>query len=167
MRKFSIPSFSFLTGFFFYRPLDSKREPIYDAVVIYFVTPTQEAIARISRDLHSHLYSSYYFNFITPISRPLLEDLAKAAVASGCANQIAKVTSIHAIWTRSRVYVNPSVSPSLSSLSLSLAFSLSFSSLSLCFLSVFSLSLFSLSSLSLSFSSLSSLSLLPSLMLGI
>ena len=75
----------------FYRPLDSNREPIYDAVVVYFVTPSQEAISRISRDLHSHLYSSYYFNFITPISRPLLEDLGKAAMASGCANQIAKV----------------------------------------------------------------------------
>ena len=37
------------------------------------------------------MYESYYFNFISPISRSLLEDLGKAALEANCVPQITKV----------------------------------------------------------------------------
>ena len=43
------------------------------------------------QDLHNNLYETYYFNFISPISRSLLEDLGKAALEANCVPQIAKV----------------------------------------------------------------------------
>lgn len=53
--------------------------------------PTKENIAKICQDCKAQLYDSYYFNFITPISRSLLEDLAKAAIEANCVPQISKV----------------------------------------------------------------------------
>ena len=53
--------------------------------------PTRENIAKICQDCKAQLYDSYYFNFITPISRMLLEDLAKAALEANCVDQISKV----------------------------------------------------------------------------
>ena len=75
----------------FSRLVDSQREPIPDASAVYFIVPSASTILRLCRDCHSHLYDSMYFNFITPIGRPLLEDLAKAAVESNSSTQIMKV----------------------------------------------------------------------------
>ena len=74
-----------------HRLIDSPREQIRDAVAVYFVLPNRENIAKICQDCKAQLYDNYYFNFITPISRSLLEDLAKAAVESNCVAQISKV----------------------------------------------------------------------------
>ena len=74
-----------------YSSVDSNREPVPDAAAIYFVTPSQETVSRLCRDLHSYLYESYHFNFITPVPRPLLEEVAKAAVDANCVSQISKV----------------------------------------------------------------------------
>ena len=71
--------------------IDSPREQIQDAVAVYFVRPTRENIDKICQDCQAQLYSSFYFNFISPISRSLLEDLARAAVTANCVDQIAKV----------------------------------------------------------------------------
>ena len=71
--------------------IDSSREQIQDAVAVYFVRPTRENIDKICQDCQAQLYSSFYFNFISPISRSLLEDLARAAVTANCVDQIAKV----------------------------------------------------------------------------
>lgn len=71
--------------------IDSSREQIQDAVAVYFVRPTRENIDKICQDCKAQLYSSFYFNFISPISRSLLEDLARAAVEANCVEQIAKV----------------------------------------------------------------------------
>lgn len=71
--------------------IDSPREQISDAVAVYFLMPTRENIAKICQDCRAQLYDSYYFNFTTPISRTLLEDLAKAALEANCVAQISKV----------------------------------------------------------------------------
>lgn len=76
------------------RLIDSPREQIIDAVAVYFLMPTRENIAKICQDCKAQLYDSYYFNFITPISRPLLEDLAKATLEANCVAQISKVRRV-------------------------------------------------------------------------
>ena len=53
--------------------------------------PSQENIDRICRDCKAQLYDNYYFNFITPIPRAMLEQLAKAAVETNTVAQISKV----------------------------------------------------------------------------
>ena len=73
------------------RLIDSPREQISDAVAVYFLMPTKENIAKICQDCKAQLYESYFFNFTTPISRSLLEDLAKAALEANCVTQISKV----------------------------------------------------------------------------
>lgn len=74
-----------------FSPIDSSREQVLDAAAVYFIVPSDGNIKRICRDLHNHLYDTYYFNFITPIPRPLLEELAKAAVDANCISQVTKV----------------------------------------------------------------------------
>ena len=56
--------------------------------------PSRENIAKICQDCKAQLYDSYYFNFITPISRTLLEDLAKAALEANCVTQISKARNV-------------------------------------------------------------------------
>ena len=82
------------------RLLDSPRDQIQDAVAVYFVRPTRENIDRICQDCKAQLYSSFYFNFISPISRSLLEDLARAAVTANCVEQIAKVCVVYYVQVR-------------------------------------------------------------------
>lgn len=54
--------------------------------------PSPENIERICNDCRAQLYDNYYFNFITPIPRDMLEKLANAAVACNCVSQISKVS---------------------------------------------------------------------------
>lgn len=58
---------------------------------VYFVEPTAENIGRISKDIASGLYESFYLNFSSAIPRPLLEDLAYNSVQTGSSALIAKV----------------------------------------------------------------------------
>lgn len=62
--------------------LHSDREPIPDCPAVYFVNPTPENLQRISRDLKEALYESFELNFISPIKRDKLEDLAQASLSS-------------------------------------------------------------------------------------
>lgn len=71
--------------------IDSEREQIPDAVAVYFVVPSQENIARICQDCRSQAYESYYFNFITPLPRDGLEELARTAVEARCEAQVVRV----------------------------------------------------------------------------
>ncbi|CAL1268751.1 unnamed protein product [Larinioides sclopetarius] len=71
--------------------LHSDREPIPDVPVIYFVMPNEENISRIGQDFRNQLYDSFYLNFISPISRSYLEDLASAALQAGCVSSINSV----------------------------------------------------------------------------
>ena len=45
----------------------------------------------MNKDLKNELYESYYLNYISPIPRSLLEDVAQAAISANCASQISKV----------------------------------------------------------------------------
>lgn len=71
--------------------LHSDRDPIPDVPAVYFCLPTEENLGRISQDLHNGLYDTYHLNFISPISRQKLEDLASAALQANCVSQIQKV----------------------------------------------------------------------------
>lgn len=72
--------------------LQSRRDPVPDVPAIYFCLPTEENISLIGQDLHNQLYDSYYFNFISSISRQRLEDLASAAISAQRVSQILKVS---------------------------------------------------------------------------
>ncbi|RGB25592.1 snare binding protein Sly1 [Rhizophagus diaphanus] len=71
--------------------LRSERQPISDVPAIYFVEPTTENVQRIGEDLAKNLYESYYINFLTAISRPLLEELAAATIQNNTSNSISQV----------------------------------------------------------------------------
>lgn len=71
--------------------LHSDREPIPDSPAVYFVNPTPENLQRISRDLKEALYESFELNFISPIKRDKLEDLAQASLSSDSAHLISKI----------------------------------------------------------------------------
>lgn len=71
--------------------LHSDRDSIPDAPAVYFCVPNEENLGRICQDFQSGLYDVYHLNFISPISRQKLEDLAAAALQSGCVANIHKV----------------------------------------------------------------------------
>lgn len=77
--------------------LHSDRDAIPDAPAIYFCAPTEENLDRIAQDLQAGLYDVYHMNFISPISRRRLEDLAAAALQAGT------VAAIHKVYDQ---YVN-------------------------------------------------------------
>lgn len=71
--------------------LHSDRDSIPDVPAIYFCAATEENLGRIAQDFQSGLYDVYHLNFISPISRQKLEDLAAAALQAGCVANIHKV----------------------------------------------------------------------------
>ncbi|TCD68081.1 Vesicle trafficking between the ER and Golgi [Steccherinum ochraceum] len=60
--------------------LHSARPPLPDVPAVYFVSPTLANVKRIAEDLQKGLYESFHLNFIEPLPRALLEELA-ASVA--------------------------------------------------------------------------------------
>lgn len=72
-----------------------SRDSVPDVPAIYFCCPTDENLRRISEDLRNGLYGSYYFNFISPISRQKLEDLASAAIGANAVAQVRKRQNIY------------------------------------------------------------------------
>lgn len=71
--------------------LHSDRDSIPDAPAIYFCAPTEENLGRIAQDFQNALYDAYHLNFISPISRQKLEDLASASLQAGCVANIQKI----------------------------------------------------------------------------
>lgn len=71
--------------------LHSDRDPIPEVPAIYFCAATEENLGRIGQDFHKGLYDYYHLNFISPISRQRLEDLASAALQASCVANIQKV----------------------------------------------------------------------------
>lgn len=71
--------------------LHSDRKHIPDVPAIYFVQPSRENIKRIAEDVAKNLYDSYYLNFISSLSRPLMEELAAETLKSGSVNMINQV----------------------------------------------------------------------------
>ncbi|XP_065660731.1 sec1 family domain-containing protein 1 isoform X2 [Hydra vulgaris] len=71
--------------------LHSDRDEINDVPAVYFVYPSEENIRRICQDLQNGIYEKYYLNFISPISRHRLEDIATATLQANCVELVAKV----------------------------------------------------------------------------
>ncbi|CAF0722597.1 unnamed protein product [Didymodactylos carnosus] len=72
-------------------PLKSERDPVDEIAAVYFIMPTKENIQRITKDFRDNLYDNYYLNFIAPIPRDLLEDLATSALEFNCQHHISKI----------------------------------------------------------------------------
>ncbi|OXU18461.1 protein sly1 homolog [Nasonia vitripennis] len=71
--------------------LHADRDPIPEVPAVYFCAPTDENIGRIGQDLQNNLYDIYHMNFISPIPRHKMEDLAAAALMAGAVANIHKV----------------------------------------------------------------------------
>jgi len=71
--------------------IDSQRDPVPDVPAVYFCQPTDANLNRIGQDLEANLYGSYHFNFISPISRQKMEDLASKAIQANVVSQIERV----------------------------------------------------------------------------
>uniref|UniRef100_A0A5S6R489 Sec1 family domain containing 1 n=1 Tax=Trichuris muris TaxID=70415 RepID=A0A5S6R489_TRIMR len=71
--------------------LTGNRDPLPDVPCIYFVAPSRESIEALCNDFVGGLYESYFLNFISPLARPYLEDLATAAVKANVLSQVRKV----------------------------------------------------------------------------
>ena len=75
----------------FNRQLHSPRPPLPDVPAVYFVAPTLPNIRRIAEDLEKAQYESYNLNFIEPLPRALLEELAAAVARDGTVELIDQV----------------------------------------------------------------------------
>jgi len=71
--------------------LHSEREAIPDSSAIYFISPSDDNLKRVTRDLKDAMYESFEFNFISPIKREKLEDLAQAALSADSAHLVSKI----------------------------------------------------------------------------
>lgn len=65
------------------RQLHSLRPPLPDVPAVYFVAPTLDNVRRIAEDLEKLLYQSYHLNFVGPLPRALLEELAASVASAG------------------------------------------------------------------------------------
>ncbi|KAF8846155.1 Sec1-like protein [Paxillus ammoniavirescens] len=71
--------------------LHSLRPPLQDVPAVYFVAPTLVNIRRIAEDLDKHLYESFHLNFVEPIPRALLEELAASVASTGTGELVEQV----------------------------------------------------------------------------
>ncbi|KAJ8971431.1 hypothetical protein NQ314_000687 [Rhamnusium bicolor] len=78
-------------GVTLFMQLHSDRDPIPEVPAVYFCAPTEENLGRISQDFQTGVYDIYHLNFISPISRQKLEDLASAAIVANSVANIHKV----------------------------------------------------------------------------
>ena len=76
---------------FLSRQLHSARPPLPDVPAVYFVAPTLQNVRQIAQDLEKNLYESFHVNFVEPLSRALLEELAAAVAKDGTGELIAQV----------------------------------------------------------------------------
>lgn len=68
--------------------LHSLRPPLPDVPAVYFVSPTLANIRRIAEDLRKGLYESFHLNFVEPLPRALLEELAASVAQDGTGDVI-------------------------------------------------------------------------------
>ncbi|KAJ7273521.1 Sly1 vesicle trafficking sec1-like protein [Mycena haematopus] len=71
--------------------LHSPRPPLPDVPAIYFVSPTVSNIRRIAEDLEKSLYESFHLNFVEPLPRALLEELAASVARDGTGDLVEQV----------------------------------------------------------------------------
>ncbi|KAJ3936116.1 MAG: Sec1-like protein [Lentinula lateritia] len=68
--------------------LHSTRPPLPDVPAVYFVSPTAANIQRIAEDLDKCLYESFHLNFVEPLPRALLEELAASVARDGTGESV-------------------------------------------------------------------------------
>lgn len=73
------------------RNINQQRHAIPDVPVLYLVEPTATNLEKITQDLQKGLYSPAHINFLSSISRPLLEDFAAQTAQAGTADHISQV----------------------------------------------------------------------------
>ncbi|KAK5133745.1 hypothetical protein LTR08_007395 [Meristemomyces frigidus] len=71
--------------------INQQRHAIPDVPVLYLVEPTAANLEKITQDLQKGLYAPAYINFLSSISRPLLEDFAAQTAQAGTAEYISQV----------------------------------------------------------------------------
>ncbi|KAF7304695.1 Sly1 vesicle trafficking sec1-like protein [Mycena kentingensis (nom. inval.)] len=71
--------------------LHSPRPPLPDVPAVYFVSPTLQNIRRIAEDLEKSLYESFHLNFVEPLPRALLEELAASVARDGTGDSVEQV----------------------------------------------------------------------------
>ncbi|KAG2154584.1 Sec1-like protein [Suillus clintonianus] len=71
--------------------LHSLRPPLPDVPAIYFVAPTLDNVRRIAEDLDKCLYESFHLNFVGPLPRALLEELAASVASAGTGDLVEQV----------------------------------------------------------------------------
>eukprot|EP00916_Digyalum_oweni_P004073 GHVL01007242.1.p1 GENE.GHVL01007242.1~~GHVL01007242.1.p1 ORF type:complete len:597 (-),score=91.09 GHVL01007242.1:949-2673(-) len=71
--------------------LHTERAPVSEVPAIYFVEANSENILRITEDCRKRLYETFYVNFVSSVSRDLLELLAEGVAKSGNLRSISKV----------------------------------------------------------------------------
>ena len=71
--------------------LHADRPALPDVPAVYFVSPTQDNVARIAKDISNGLYESYYINFTSMVPRPVLEQLAQTVARTNGGAQIRQV----------------------------------------------------------------------------
>lgn len=71
--------------------LHSARPPLPDVPAVYFVSPTLANVRRIAEDLQRGLYESFHLNFIEPLPRALLEELAAVVARDDTGDLIQQV----------------------------------------------------------------------------
>ncbi|ESK92130.1 sly1 protein [Moniliophthora roreri MCA 2997] len=71
--------------------LHSTRPSLPDVPAVYFVSPTLANVRRIAEDLRKNLYESFHLNFVEPLPRHLLEELAASVSQDGTEESIEQV----------------------------------------------------------------------------
>ncbi|KAL1741019.1 Sec1-like protein, partial [Schizophyllum fasciatum] len=71
--------------------LHSARPALSDVPAVYFVSPTLANIKRIAEDLDKSLYESFHLNFVEPLPRALLEELAAEVARTGTGELVEQV----------------------------------------------------------------------------
>jgi len=81
--------------YFACRQLHSLRPPLPDVPAVYFVSPTLANIQRIAEDLQKSLYESFHLNFVEPLPRALLEELAASVARDDTGELVEQVRLSH------------------------------------------------------------------------
>ncbi|GBG30907.1 Sec1 family domain-containing protein 1 [Hondaea fermentalgiana] len=71
--------------------LESPRESIPEVPAVYFFEPTEANIQRFVQDCEKQLYDAAYLNFSSPISKSLMDLLARRLVEINAVGRVAKV----------------------------------------------------------------------------
>ena len=68
--------FNLISIIYDHRLLHRDRQPIQDMPAIYFISPSQENVQRLSEDCAARLYEGFHVNFSSKLPKLIMEDLA-------------------------------------------------------------------------------------------